>query len=101
MPKAYVLVELAVTDPKGFEPYKPLSEVALAAYSGRYLARGGACELLEGAGTPSRVTVLEFPDLDTAKAWYDSPEYREARAARADAATGRFIVVEGVAEDAG
>jgi uncharacterized protein (DUF1330 family) len=96
MPKAYVLVELAVTDPEAFEAYKTLSTTALAAHGGRYLARGGAASLLEGAGTPSRVTLLEFPDLATAKAWYDSPEYMEARAARAEAATGRFVVVEGL-----
>jgi uncharacterized protein (DUF1330 family) len=96
MPKAYVLVELAVTDPEGFEAYKTLSTAALAAHGGRYLARGGEVALLEGAGNPSRVTLLEFPDLATAKAWYDSPEYTKARAARADAATGRFVAVEGV-----
>lgn len=92
---AYVLCEVAVTDPASYEPYKALSAEAVAAHGGRFLARGGACELLEGAGAPSRVVVLEFPDLDTARRWYDSDEYRKARAARAGAATARFIAVEG------
>jgi uncharacterized protein (DUF1330 family) len=96
MPKAYVLVEIAVTDPEAFEAYKPLAEVALEAYGGRYLARGGETALLEGVGLPSRVTLLEFPDLDTATTWYSSPEYGEARAARAGAATARFVAVEGL-----
>lgn len=45
---------------------------------------------------PKAYVLVEFPDLATAKAWYDSPEYAEARATRADAATGRFVVVEGL-----
>ena len=93
---AYVLVEIAVSDPEAFEVYKAMAPAAVAKHGGRYLARGGAHELLEGVGDPGRVTLLEFPDADAARRWYDSPEYREARAARADAATGRFIVVEGV-----
>ena len=97
MPKAYVLVEISVSDPAAFEAYKTLSTAALAAHGGRYLARGGAADLLEGVGTPNRVTLIEFPDLATAKAWYSSPEYTEAKAARAGAATARFVVVEGAA----
>jgi uncharacterized protein (DUF1330 family) len=96
MPKAYVLVEMAVTDPEAFEAYKPLAAKACEAYGGRYLARGGRTELLEGVGVPSRVTLLEFPDLDTATSWYASPEYGEARATRAGAATARFVAVEGL-----
>jgi len=96
MPKAYVLVEMDVSDPEAFEAYKPLALKACQAYGGRYLARGGPTELLEGQGVPSRVTLLEFPDMATATTWYASPEYGEARAARAGAATARFVAVEGL-----
>lgn len=96
MPLAYVLVEMAVTDPEGFEAYKALAGPALAAHGGRYLARGGPAELLEGAGQPRRVVLMEFPDADAARAWYSSPEYLEARAARAESATARFVLVEGI-----
>ena len=92
---AYVLVEMVVNDPDTFEQYKALSTTALAAHGGRYLARGGATELLEGDVPPSRVTLLEFPDADAARAWYHSPEYGAARQARAGAATARFVLVEG------
>ena len=92
---AYVLVEMTVTDAEAFEQYKVLAPLALEPHGGRYLARGGATELLEGDVPPSRVTLLEFPDADAARAWYDSPEYRTARAARAGAATARFVLVEG------
>jgi uncharacterized protein (DUF1330 family) len=95
MPKAYVLVDVEVTDPAAYENYRKLSGPAAAAYGGRFIVRGGETEVLEGDRVPHRVVVLEFPDADAARAWYDSPEYREARAARANAAHGSFVLVEG------
>ena len=50
---------------------------------------------LEGVAAPN-VVVLEFKDLETAQAWYDSPEYREARDVRRDAADADFLLVNGV-----
>jgi len=93
---AYVVVEVDVTDPEAYEVYKPLAAAAVEAHGGRYIARGGATELLEGEELPPRVVLLEFPDADTARTWYHSPEYGEAKAARAGAATGRFFIVEGL-----
>jgi uncharacterized protein (DUF1330 family) len=97
MPKAYVIVDMDVIDPDRFATeYAPRSGPAVEAAGGRYLARGGETVVLEGNRQPNRTVVIEFPSLDAAKAWYDSPAYREARAARDGAAVGSFIVVEGV-----
>ena len=52
--------------------------------------------MLEGDRTPNRLVVLEFPDADAARRWYHSAEYAEAKATREGAATGSFILVEGV-----
>jgi uncharacterized protein (DUF1330 family) len=68
----------------------------IAAYGGRYLARGGAITPLEGDWNPRRITVLEFPSPEQARAWWDSPEYAEAKALRQQTATTNLIVVEGV-----
>jgi len=95
MPKAYVLVEISVTDPETFAAYRDLAGVAATAHGATYLARGGATELLEGKGEPERVVLLEFADADAARTWYHSEEYTLARAARARAATARFVLVEG------
>jgi uncharacterized protein (DUF1330 family) len=92
---AYVLVDMDVTDPEQYEEYKALAAPSLARYGGRYLVRGGASEVLEGDRVPRRLVVVEFPDADAARRWYHSPEYGEAKAARAGAATGSFILVEG------
>ncbi len=93
---AYVLVDCDVTDPVRYEEYRKLAPAAIAKYGGRYLVRGGATKVLEGTWQPKRVVVLEFPDVAAAQRFYDSPEYRAARAVRADAATMNVIVVEGI-----
>jgi uncharacterized protein (DUF1330 family) len=95
MPKAYVIVDVEVTDPTAYGRYRELSGPALEKYGGRFLARGGETWVLEGSHQPHRVVISEFDSVDAAKQWYDSPEYREARAVRADAANGSFILVEG------
>jgi uncharacterized protein (DUF1330 family) len=96
MPKAYVIVDIDVTDPEKYEGYRVLAGPAVEAAGGRYLARGGITAVLEGDRVPNRIVLLEFPDLDAAQAWYDSPQYVEARAKREGAAVGSLIAVEGV-----
>jgi uncharacterized protein (DUF1330 family) len=96
MPKAYVIVDINVTDPVQYEQYRALAGPAVEAGGGRFIVRGGATEILEGDRVPNRIVILEFPSMDVARAWYDSPQYTEAKAAREGAATGSFIAVEGV-----
>ena len=93
---AYVVLDIAVTDPGRFDEYRRLAPPAIAAFGGRYLARGGKTEVLEGNWTPNRIVVLEFPTPEQAKRWLESSQYREARALRHAAATTNAIVVEGV-----
>jgi len=66
-------------------------------YGGRYVARGGAAEGLEGGYAPKRVVILEFPSVERAKAWWDSPEYQPLRAIRQRASRGDLLLVEGLA----
>jgi uncharacterized protein (DUF1330 family) len=93
---AYVLVDCVVTDPARYEIYKTLAPPAITKYGGRYLVRGGVTQQLEGDVQPNRIVVLEFPDIETARRFYDSPEYRAARAARAGAAKMNMVLVEGL-----
>jgi uncharacterized protein (DUF1330 family) len=97
MPAAYLIVESQITDPERFKAYMALAPEAVKAFGGEYLVRGGRLHVLEGDWQPPRMTVLRFPDFDSAKALYDSPAYVKARAAR-DGATAMFnmVIVEGV-----
>ena len=75
---AYLIVETDITDPEQYEQYKAASPGAIAAGGGRFLVRGGDMAVLEGDWHPSRLVVVEFPDLEAAKAFYESDEYQAA-----------------------
>jgi uncharacterized protein (DUF1330 family) len=93
---AYVVIETDISDPEQYERYKAASPEAVASGGGRFVVRGGELAVLEGDWNPSRLVVLEFPDLDAVKRWYDSPEYVEARKLREGAAALNMVAVEGV-----
>ena len=92
---AYVVVEVDVNDPETYEDYKRLAPPPIAAYGGRYLARGGRTATLEGDWSPTRVVLLKFPSPEKARAFYDSPEYQAARKAREGIAVMRMVLIEG------
>lgn len=94
---AYVINDMEITDPVAFDQYRQLSPATVAQYGGRFLVRGGAIEPQEGHWAPKRLVVLEFPSVEQARAWIDSPEYAPARRLRQLSATSNLIVVEGVA----
>ncbi|WP_423920536.1 DUF1330 domain-containing protein [Candidatus Poriferisodalis sp.] len=92
---AYVITRINVTDPAQYEEYKKLSPGAAAAHGGKFIVRGGESVTLEGPIEDRRLVVLEFPDIDSAKAFYDSELYVQARAVRAGAAEFQMVAVEG------
>ena len=92
---AYVINDMEITDPQRFEEYKRLSPPTVAAYGGRFLARGGEVTAVEGGWQPRRLVVLEFPSVAQARAWLDSAEYAPARRLRQLSANSRMVVIEG------
>jgi len=93
---AYVIADVEVTDPALYEEYRKGVPATIAAHGGRYVARGGAVEVLEGDWIPRRAVILEFPSVERIKAWYDSPEYRPLREIRQRASNSRLVVIEGM-----
>ena len=93
---AYVVAEIEVDNPEGYEDYKKLAPPPIAAYGGKYIARGGMVKNLEGDWQPNRIVILEFESVEKAKQWLDSEDYREAKSLRHKHATTNMIVVEGV-----
>ena len=94
--KGYVIANIAVTDPAGYEAYRSRTADIIANHGGRFLVRGGKIETREGDPGISRLVVLEFDDLDAARTFYDSPEYQGILPHRTDNATGTLFIVEGV-----
>lgn len=93
---AYVVVDINVHDPVGYEEYKKLAPAAVELYGGKYIARGGRTETLEGDWSPSRLVLLQFESIEQAKKWLNSEEYREPRAMRHRTANTQMVVIEGL-----
>lgn len=93
---AYLIVKTDVTDPERFEKYREAAPPVIEQYGGRYLVRGGATEALEGNPDEARMVVLEFDSVEAAKAFWNSPEYGEAKKLRQGAANFDVLLVEGL-----
>ncbi len=95
MPKAYWIARVTVTNPERYKGYADLAPAAIAKHGGRFLARGGKAEQMEGEGRPRNV-VIEFASLADAVACYRSEGYQAARAERQGAGIAEIVIVEGV-----
>lgn len=93
---AYIVVETDIHDPERYELYKRAAPAAVAAGRGRFIARGGEVAVLEGDWQPKRLVLLEFPDLEAAKRFYESPEYQKAKRLREGAAGFNMVAVDGL-----
>jgi uncharacterized protein (DUF1330 family) len=93
---AYVVVDITVIDPQEYQTYIQLAPAAVAEFGGKYLARGGKVEVLEGDWQPNRLVILEFESIEKARKWLNSPEYQPARQIRHKTAQTNMIVVEAV-----
>jgi uncharacterized protein (DUF1330 family) len=93
---AYLILDIHVEDPEEYAAYRERSPATLEAYGGRYLVRGGPHEVVEGDWDPERVVVLEFPSVERAHEWYESPEYQAIVEKRKRAAPSNVVLVDGV-----
>ena len=91
----YLILHGEVTDPDGYEEYKAKAQGIIADHGGRYLARGGASERLEGEWLP-RFVVVEFPSYDAALGFYNSPEYQDVAEIRKRCSTSAVAIVDGL-----
>ncbi len=92
---AYVIVDVTVLDPDRYVRYREMAKPVVEAFGGKYLARAGRTETLEGAWAPTRLVILEFPSLEQVHAWLNSEEYRPARELRHATASTQMIAIEG------
>jgi uncharacterized protein (DUF1330 family) len=94
---AYVIGEIEVTEPQGYEEYRRQVLPVVTKYGGRFIVRGGKAEALEGTAPGQRLVVLEFPSMEQARKWYHSTEYAPLIALRQKHSRGRLVLVEGIA----
>lgn len=93
--KAYWIAHVDISDLEQYQQYTQRAPAAFKAYGGRFLARGGRSEALEGRSTPQRSVVIEFDSYEQALACYRSAEYQDACSHRQGVAKAEVIIVEG------
>jgi uncharacterized protein (DUF1330 family) len=92
---AYIIAEVEVSDPDTYATYRAQTPGVIERFGGRFIVRGGAAESLEGAPPAGRLVVIEFPDMATARRFYESSEYQAIVGIRHRAANSRLVLVEG------
>ena len=97
---AYLISDVTVKDAEAFQVYRTRAAASIKQHGGRYLVRGGPIDALEGSWAPSTIIIVEFPDIERARTWYDSPEYASALAFRDDALSRNLILVDGISSPA-
>jgi uncharacterized protein (DUF1330 family) len=95
---AYVISEVEVLDEAEADRYRSIAQRSIAQYGGQYVVRGGIPEAVEGEwDLERRLVIVEFPTLEAAHTWYESPEYAGALDVRAQALRRRLLFVDGIA----
>ena len=86
-----IMTRIRTDDPARLETYAAIAATAPPG-SARLVAstKAGRSRTLEGNGADA-VAIIRFDSWDDAMAWYDSPEYTEARQHRL--ASGEFATV--------
>ena len=94
---AYALFDnLEVLDPGALDAYKERARSVVERFGGRYIVLGGAVDRVEGGWQPVFPVLIEFPDPETARRWYDSPEYAELKAIRLAAVRSNGVLIAGL-----
>jgi uncharacterized protein (DUF1330 family) len=97
---AYLISDITVRDRTASEIYRTRATEAIHSHGGRYLARLGEVQVLEGSWNPNMIVIVEFPNLEQARAWYRSPEYAFALEVRDTALSRNLILVDGLNQSA-
>lgn len=95
MAKAYLLAQVTIEDPEGYEAYRSQTGAIVDRFGGRFIVRGGTLHPLEGQPDFERLVIIEFPDLESAQGFYHSREYQELIPHRTANSTATLFFAEG------
>lgn len=93
---AFLIVDTDIENADEYEKYKKLAKPIAEKYGGVYRARGGEMDIREtDLWTPTRMVIVEFPDMDSARAFVDSPEYAPVKPLRRNNAKCTLFILDG------
>ena len=101
----FIMHRREITDPERLKAYRNGVDATIARFGGKPVVRADCYEVLEGNwhpganrddSLPERVTVIQFPDMNSLKAWYSSDEYARLRDIRQASAVTDAVAVEGI-----
>jgi len=81
-------------DQAEIDQYRKLGLPTLAAAKPRFLVRPGCAVATVEGDDVDVVVALEFPSVEAAKGWYNSPDYQAALKHRLGTAKSRAVIVE-------
>jgi len=98
---AYLIADVTrIDDEPAYAAYRSGVPASLEQAGGRYLARGGSIEVLEGAWQPSRIVIVHFESMQAAQRWWRSREYAKLKRLRQNSTRTNMVVVNGLAQGA-
>jgi uncharacterized protein (DUF1330 family) len=92
---AYIIVRIDLTDADAYQGYATKTPAIAEQFGGKFLAKGGPAQQLEGEGR-SRNVIIEFPDVDAATRFYNSAEYQAVLPIALANSEREMVLVEGV-----
>jgi uncharacterized protein (DUF1330 family) len=93
---AYLIANVDVKDPDRYDAYRQDVPASIERFGGRYLARGGTADVLEGTWPVKRLVIVEFPSRERAMAWWSSDDYASLKALRQATADSQLVIVDGL-----
>lgn len=93
---AFIVVDTKIKNPEVYEEYKKLAKPLAEKYGGVYRVRGGALDIRQTElWAPTRIVIIEFPDMESAQRFLDSDEYAPVRPMREENAECTLFIVDG------
>ena len=97
MSKAYVLVDTKISNSENYEIYKSKAKPIAEKFGGKYLTRGGEMDVVQSdLWSPTRLVLVEFPSIDSARAFHNSEDYADVKKLRLENAESTLVILEGL-----
>jgi uncharacterized protein (DUF1330 family) len=94
--KAFVIVQIAINDRDGYHQYEIAGHQEIFdEFNGKVVGLDEDVEIVEGSWPCTRTVLIEFPNKELARAWYDSDEYQAVVGLRHGSTTSNLVIVSG------